>query len=90
MKEFREIANPLKEKIEAEYLLNTERLEFNEEQREAYTTVGGYPDLDGKYTIFGEVIEGLDVVDKIAAMKTDSNNRPLKDVVIKIKIVRGG
>lgn len=90
VKEFREIANPLKEKIEAEYLLNTERLEFNEEQREAYTTVGGYPDLDGKYTIFGEVIEGLDVVDKIAAMKTDSNNRPLKDVVIKIKIVRGG
>jgi peptidyl-prolyl cis-trans isomerase B (cyclophilin B) len=87
VKEFRALANPIKEQMEAEFLLNTERLQFTEEQRKAYTTVGGYPDLDGKYTIFGEVVEGMGVVDRIASMKTDSNNRPVKDVVIKVKVV---
>jgi peptidyl-prolyl cis-trans isomerase B (cyclophilin B) len=87
VKEFRALANPVKEQMEAEFLLDPGRLQFSEAQREAYTTVGGYPDLDGKYTIFGEVVEGLDVVDRIAAMKTDSNNRPLKDVVIKVRVL---
>ena len=41
------------------------------------------PHLDGEYTVFGQIIEGLDVVDKIAAVKTDQNNRPLEDVVMK-------
>jgi len=48
----------------------------------------GTPHLDGGYTVFGETIEGLDVVDKIAAVKTDGNNRPLEDVkIIKATIV---
>lgn len=55
---------------------------FTAAQRQAYTTVGGTPHLDGNYTVFGEVIEGLDVVDKIAAVKVDANNRPLVDVKI--------
>lgn len=59
-----------------------EKLVLSEEQRRAYTTVGGIPHLDGAYTVFGEVVEGLDVVDRIAALPTDENNRPLKDVVI--------
>lgn len=49
---------------------------------EAYTTIGGAPHLDGDYTVFGEVLEGLDVVDKIQQAATDSNDRPLEDIKI--------
>lgn len=49
-------------------------------QREAYTTVGGTPHLDGNYTVFGELIKGLEVVDSIAAEETDARDRPKKDV----------
>lgn len=52
------------------------------EIREVYKTIGGTPHLDGAYTVFGEVIEGLDIVDKIAGVKTDQNDRPEEDVVI--------
>ena len=85
--EFREIADKVREDIEAEYNLHTETIKFSEEQRKAYTTVGGYPDLDGKYTIFGECISGFEVIDKIAALKTDANNRPLTDVKINVTIL---
>jgi len=60
-----------------------EQLKLTRAQRSAYTSEGGIPHLDGQYTVFGEVIEGLDVLDKIAAVKTDSYDRPLKDVKIK-------
>lgn len=56
---------------------------FTDEQKKAYTTDGGTPHLDGNYTVFGEVIDGMDVVDKIQKVKTDSNDRPEEDVVIK-------
>ena len=55
---------------------------FTAEQREAYTTVGGTPFLDWQYTVFGEVIEGLDVVDKIQQVETNSDDRPEEDVKI--------
>lgn len=55
---------------------------FNREQVEAYTTVGGVPFLDNQYTVFGEVTEGMDVVDKIQKVATNPNDRPLKDVLI--------
>lgn len=87
VKEFRELAQEVKDKIETEYNLQTETIEFSEAQRKAYTTVGGYPDLDGKYTIFGECISGFDVIDKIAALKTDKNNRPFTDVKIAVTIL---
>jgi cyclophilin family peptidyl-prolyl cis-trans isomerase len=60
---------------------------MSKEQREAYTTIGGYPSLDGEYTIFGEVIEGLDVIDKIAAVKTNGANRPLENIKMKLELV---
>ncbi len=58
-----------------------------ENQRKIYKTIGGTPHLDGNYTVFGEVVEGLDVIDKIAAVKTDKNDRPVKDVKMTIKII---
>ena len=57
--------------------------QFSEAQIQAYKTVGGTPHLDGSYTVFGEVYEGLDVIDKIAEVETDKNNRPNMDVRIK-------
>jgi len=86
--EFREIAERVKKDIEAAYQLHAEVLEFTDAQRKAYTTVGGYPDLDGKYTVFGECISGFDVIDKIAAQKTDGNNRPLTDVKIDVNVIQ--
>lgn len=56
---------------------------FTEEQRQAYTTIGGTPHLDGEYTVFGEVIEGMDVVDKIQQVSTNASDRPDDDIVIK-------
>jgi peptidylprolyl isomerase/peptidyl-prolyl cis-trans isomerase B (cyclophilin B) len=62
---------------------------FTPEQRQAYLHEGGAPHLDGKYSVFGQVTEGLKVVDKIQAVPVNTNDRPLKDVVIKsIKVVK--
>ncbi len=88
VKEFRVLAEQVKNEIETDYTLEPDVLTFSEAQREAYTTVGGYPDLDGKYTIFGECISGFDVIDKIAALKTDENNRPFTNVVIHVKVIQ--
>jgi cyclophilin family peptidyl-prolyl cis-trans isomerase len=55
---------------------------FSQEERDSYTTIGGTPNLDLQNTVFGEVIEGLDIIDKISQVQTDSNDRPLVDVKI--------
>jgi len=63
---------------------------FGARERQAYKTVGGTPFLDGEYTVFGEVIEGLEVVDKIAAVKTGRMDVPVEPVtIISITIDKG-
>ena len=67
----------------------TDKFKFTPEERAAYTTVGGTPQLDNNYTVFGEVIEGLDIVDKIAGVKTNQADRPLTDVrILSAEIVK--
>jgi peptidyl-prolyl cis-trans isomerase B (cyclophilin B) len=71
-----------------QYLETTPEFKMTPEQRDAYMTVGGTPMLDGTYTVFGEVTEGLDVVDGIAAENTDASDKPMKNIVIlKMSIV---
>lgn len=65
----------------------TPKFSFSQQQRIDYTTIGGYPSLDGAYTVFGEVVEGLEVIDKIAVVETDAANRPLVDVKMKVKVI---
>lgn len=59
---------------------------FTAEQREVYSTIGGTPFLDNQYTVFGEVEEGLDVVERIQNVKTDSADRPAKDVTMTVTV----
>jgi peptidylprolyl isomerase len=60
---------------------------FTKEQKKAYSTIGGTPHLDNNYTVFGEIIEGLEVIDKISAAKTDKRDRPLENIRMKIKLI---
>lgn len=89
------LENPELSKIENGDLLNAKARERAEKQyaeqgkvtisperREVYKTIGGTPHLDGTVTIFGELVEGQDIVEKITLMKTDEMDRPLSDVVI--------
>ena len=54
---------------------------------QVYGTLGGTPFLDGDYTVFGEVVEGMEVIDKIAAVTCGPNDRPVEDVKMKMYIV---
>lgn len=60
---------------------------FTEEQTKAYTTVGGTPFLDNQYTVFGEVEEGLDIVEKIQNCKTNQSDRPLEDITMNVSVI---
>lgn len=60
---------------------------YSDAQREVYTTVGGTPFLDQNYTVFGEVIEGIEVVDKIQEAKTQPGDRPVEDIAINVMTV---
>ena len=62
--------------------------QYTEEQKAAYASVGGTPHLDGGYTVFGEVIKGLDVIDQIAAVSTDSRDRPIEDVKMTMTMLK--
>jgi Peptidyl-prolyl cis-trans isomerase (rotamase) - cyclophilin family len=60
---------------------------YTSETREAYLQNGGTPFLDADYTVFGQVVEGMDVIDKIAAAKKDGRDRPIEDIAMKITVI---
>lgn len=60
---------------------------MSDEQKKIYTEVGGTPFLDGQYTVFGEVEEGLDIVEKIQEVKTDGNDRPDTDIEMTVSVI---
>jgi len=73
---------------EEEFKKNPTKGGLTAEQKKAYSTLGGTPHLDGEYTVFGEVIEGLEVVGAIQSVQTGAQDRPTKDVVMKMSIVQ--
>ena len=73
-----------------DYLKNIEKqkgITYTPEQKEFYKTQGGTPFLDGDYTVFGKVLEGMDVIDKITEVQVDASDRPIEDIKMTIKVV---
>lgn len=84
---YNKLATSVKAKIDSAILADPNHLYFTPEQRQAYTTVGGYHHLDGQYTIYGEVTEGIDLIDQIATQPRDGYDRPRKDIrIIRITV----
>lgn len=63
-------------------------IRYGTPQREAYLELGGTPFLDGEYTVFGQVVEGLEVIDSITAQETDPRDRPTRDIKMKIRVIQ--
>lgn len=76
----------INKQLEEMYKKVSKEFKFTEEQRKYYIEVGGAPFLDGQYTVFGEVVEGMDIVDKISQVETLENDIPSKDIKITVKI----
>lgn len=74
-------------KAELDQIARSYNITYTPEQIETYTTIGGTPFLDMNYTVFGEVVKGLEVIDKIAAVKTAYGDRPLQDVKMTVTVV---
>lgn len=72
---------------ELDQLTNMRGNKWTDEQKAIYKEIGGTPFLDMNYTVFGEVVEGMDVVDKITAEPVDGNDRPTKDVKMTVKVI---
>jgi cyclophilin family peptidyl-prolyl cis-trans isomerase len=88
IKKAKAFAKKIKDAISFDYDTTPGTLKFTEQQKKDFMTIGGVPHLDNNYTVFGEVFEGLSVIDKIANLKTDKNDRPLRDVKMKVRILK--
>lgn len=73
--------------LNKEFATKEKEYEMPAEMKETYKTLGGTPFLDNDYTVFGEVVEGLDVIDKIAEVETTQGDRPKNDVKMEIKVL---
>lgn len=82
---YRDYLTKLKPRIEKFSGIDVRR-QVDPAKLKAYTTNGGYPDLDGQYTVFGKVIKGLDVIDKITSQPRDPADRPLNDIRMKVTV----
>ena len=76
----------MKPVIEEKFQVELDLGPFSKEQEEAYTSIGGTPQLDNEYTVFGEVISGLEIIDKICDVKTNKANRPTEDLPMKVSM----
>lgn len=85
--DFNEIYVSLQDTIDVVFD-SSKKYTFTEEQIQVYTTIGGTPHLDGDYTVFGEVIEGLEIIDKIAQVKTNAADCPVDDVRMIVKVLK--
>ncbi len=83
-KEIEKLRSEWLEQAEKEASVQKEGLCYSPEQGKLYKTEGGTPHLDNEYTVFGEVVEGMDVVSKIQEIRTDRNDRPVKEVIIQV------
>lgn len=80
---FNDRLDQITHQIDSAFEASTDKFFFPIEQREALSTVGGARHLDMEYTAYGEVVEGLEVIDKIASLSTDGNDRPKQDAKIR-------
>ncbi len=81
----------LQEKLveETERITAADSVVYTPEMRDVYVNIGGAPHLDGQYTVYGRVLDGMDIVDKIEKAETDANDRPLDDIkIISAKVIK--
>ena len=83
---YEKLIDKIRKKAEREFEKNP--LKLTQQQIETYTTLGGIPHLDGAYTVFGEVFEGMEVIDSIAAQPTGPGDRPLQNIRMKIEVIK--
>lgn len=82
-----EALNGVMEEINPELEKRLAAYKLSPKQREIYKTTGGVPHLDGAYTVFGELVDGFNVLDSIATVRTDRADRPMEDVVMEMKLL---
>ena len=85
LKDTQKLAKQFKNVVKEKFDISTS-IDILPEKLEAYSSLGGSPHLDGEYTVFGRVVEGLDVIDKIAAVKTGQANKPIEDIQMKVSL----
>ena len=82
------LQNEIVAQLDKEFKGRENEFKMPDQMKEDYKTIGGTPFLDNEYTVFGEVIEGMEVIDAIAAVETRPGDRPVKDIKMEVKVVK--